>query len=73
MTAKAQFRKRQENSRKRLSIKVARELDMMEDSLVEARDNLRERMDSFQPDLGIDSGGKRKLLSDLHVCCSLKL
>jgi hypothetical protein len=66
-TAKVRFRKRGENVKEKLSVKMARESDMVEDSFFEARNDLRERANSFEPETGTDGGGKRKL-SNLQVC-----
>ena len=43
-----EFRKRVENTRKR-GLKVARESEVMDNSLVDARNDLREQMNIFQP------------------------
>ncbi len=65
--AKARFKSRQENVKKRLDVKLPRQSDMLEDSLLEARNDFHKRTNSFQPDLDPLTGGKRKL-SPPHVC-----
>jgi hypothetical protein len=51
---KTRFKKRQENSKKRLGLKLAHQSK-------KTRDDFRERTNSFQPDLDTTTGGKRKL------------
>lgn len=51
---KTRFKKRQENSKKRLGVKLAHHSK-------KARDDFRERTNSFQPDPDTETGGKRKL------------
>ena len=51
---KTRLKKRQENAKKKLGVKLAHQSK-------KARDDSRERTNSFQPDHDTDTGGKRKL------------